>query len=235
MVRKVDLIMYLPSVMKRYLEIQKIMQTENPEFDLLWDADGLIRLNLYIITAQEEGLKRYERILGITPAPDDGFETRRSRIIARWNDFTPYTLKYLIGLLSILANGHFEIKTNFPSYEINITVTLTASGAVDDLAYILKNIIPCNLTVISKNEINVGITGEMRFASGVKETITYFITNDINKRYTVQVPIRGGSTLKHSAVYSVANGFQAGYPVHTGLNGGSALNVCTSAIVNNST
>jgi hypothetical protein len=219
--------------MKRYREIQEIMQTENPEFNLLWEADELIRQNLYIVTAQEEGLSRYEKILGIYPDPNDDFETRRIRIITRWNDFTPYTLKYLIGLLSVLTKDNFEIRTNFTEYEIDIIVTLTASGAVNDLAYILKQIIPCNLTVISKNEINVNVAGALWIAAALKETITYIITNDIRETYAAHGYLSGGLALVHSNLLTKTNDFDADYSADGKLNGGSTLVQSTVKLVTN--
>lgn len=233
MMREVDLLMYLPSVMKRYSEMQKIMDTENPEFNLLWDADELIRQNLYIVTAQEEGLRRYEKILGVNPSPDDDFETRRIRIITRWNDFRPYTMRYLMGLLTVLTNGKFRINTNFSEYEIEIVVTLLSNGAVDELGYVFKHIIPCNLTIISKNEIPVAAVGNVWMASTIVHAGTYMITNDFAGEYRAKGSLSGGMALVQTNVLSASNDFEAKYEMAGQLNNAAAIVQSTVKLMTN--
>jgi len=161
--------------MRQYDEIIKVTDSQNPEFDLIWEAEQLMRRNLYIVTAEEHGLKRYERLLGIIPMPHENFQARRNHILARWNNSTPYTLRFLIGLLESLTNGNFEIIPDFANYEMEIRVFTPNFGIVGDLAHIIRHIIPANIALTSSNHIRIELHGFWKFAGTMKSVRHYTI------------------------------------------------------------
>ena len=50
MIRDVNLIGYLPPFIQEYMEIRKIMQAENPEFQFVEDESEIIKNNQFIQT-----------------------------------------------------------------------------------------------------------------------------------------------------------------------------------------
>ena len=141
----VNLIARLPTLMQKYDEIIKITDSQNPEFDLIWEIEQWMRRNLYIITAEEYGLRRYERLLGIIPMDGESWQARRNHILVRWNQETPYTFRFLVGLLEMLTDGNFEVIPNFDKYEMEIRVFTSDLGIKSDLQYIWRHIIPANI------------------------------------------------------------------------------------------
>lgn len=47
--------------------------------------------NMFIETADEYGIKRYEDMMDIVPDEEDTLDTRRFRVLTLWNDYVPYT------------------------------------------------------------------------------------------------------------------------------------------------
>ena len=96
MIRQVDLVSYLPPFMKAYKEPVAALDAENPEFYLMWSAVDRVLRNRFIETADEYGLSRYEKMLGIYPSAEDTLESRRSRVRSKWFNKIPYTMKTLL-------------------------------------------------------------------------------------------------------------------------------------------
>jgi len=183
--RPVNLIARLPTLMQEYDEIIKITNSQNPEFDLVWAVEEWMRRNLYIITAEEYGLRRYEKLLSITPLPGESFAARRNHILLRWNTQTVYTFRFLIGLLEMLTGGNFEVNTNFTEYEMEIIVLSGGSSIIQDLAYIKRHIIPANIATTSRIEIRINAEGLLAVAATHSITRHYTITQDFNAEISI--------------------------------------------------
>jgi len=193
----VNLLARLPPSMQQYDEIQKITESQNPEFDLLREADALMRNNLYITTAEKEGLRRYEKLLNITPLPDEDLESRRNRILVRWNQKTPYSYRYLISQLEILTGGNYEVNPNFKDYMMEIVVFKADARILSDLAFILRNIIPANIVITSTNKIHIYARGYIEFATTINTVKHYTIVQDFKTEITTNMKVASsGSVIK---------------------------------------
>ena len=93
MSREIILIDYLPPFLQGYRELQAIMTAENPEFQAVSDEGQVVLDNTFIMHCDEKGISRFEKMLGIYPLPTDTLDSRQSRVLTRWNDVVPYTLK----------------------------------------------------------------------------------------------------------------------------------------------
>ena len=97
MIREVDLASYLPTYLREYnQETVAALQAENPEFRLVWEGADKVLYNEFILTADESGISRFEKILGILPLNEDTLESRRARVQSRWFNEIPYTMKALV-------------------------------------------------------------------------------------------------------------------------------------------
>lgn len=157
MSRKVDLVSYLPPYLQNYREQVAALAAEDPEFLIVWDAVDGILYNHFISTADEYGISRYEKLLGIRPAEDDNLESRRSRVQVQWVNLMPYTMRtflqkmnVLCGETSYVVSGHFR-----ESYVLSVITHLENVGQVDELNNLFQGILPMNVVVDSKNEIPV--------------------------------------------------------------------------------
>ena len=103
MIREVDLVSYLPEFMQSYTEPVAALEGENPEFDIMWKAVDRVLCNRFIATADEYGISRFEKMLGIHPANEDTLESRRARVHSKWFNSVPYTWRVLLQKLTVFC------------------------------------------------------------------------------------------------------------------------------------
>ena len=143
MIREVDLASYLPLFMQNYREPAAALEAENPEFQNLWQETERTLNNHFISTADEYGLSRYEKLLGICPAEDDTLESRRIRVQTRWVNKLPYTWKALTEKIGALCgSSDFSVENDFSQgYGIAVRTSLEMPGQVDELEHILEKMV----------------------------------------------------------------------------------------------
>lgn len=185
--RKVDLWYYLPPFLKEFLEMREILGAEEPEFqELVKEYDDVLKDN-FIITATERGIARFESMLGIRPDASTSLETRRSAVLTKWWDATPYTLRTLKNRIALIQ-GNSNIQISFDKdnpYCIQIVTRLETAGQVDDLAYIIQTMLPANLEVDSANRLEGTVNVGLFYGMGTGMTETLFLANDLNENVNV--------------------------------------------------
>lgn len=149
MVREVDFVdYYLPPFMQEYKEPVATLDAEQPEFQLVWKVSNRVLYNHFISTADEYGIARFERILGILPSVEDTLENRRARVQNRWFNIAPYTIRVLVKKLTELLGGdhNFSIWADFANtYELILTVYSTNDSQVDEIKFLLDTTVPMNI------------------------------------------------------------------------------------------
>ena len=143
MIRQVDLVSYLPPYLQAYREQVAALAAENPEFLLIWDAVDKVLYNHFICTADEYGISRYEKILGIRPTEDDNLESRRSRVQIQWVNLVPYTMRTFVQKLKVLCGDtSYAVSGNFKeTYELSVITDLENVGQVDELNNLFQEIL----------------------------------------------------------------------------------------------
>lgn len=170
MIREVDLVSYLPPFMQTYKEPVVALEAENPEFVLVWKAADKVLKNHFISTADEYGISRFEKLLGIFPESSESIETRRVRVMSRWFYSIPYTIRMLsLKLLKILGKDYnFSIWSNFKDgYELILTVYTINDSQVAELRHVLDVMVPENIitSIIFEDTIH----GSMYFGGVMSE------------------------------------------------------------------
>ena len=141
-----QLIGYLPPFMQDYAEIRAIMQAEQPEADSLSAGVSDVWNNQFLFDSTEEGVKRRERMLGISSKGTETLDERKFRIYALLNQELPYTLTKLREVLTALCGeGGFSIIPEFSYYRITIKLALKNKTTFDDVKGIAEKMIPANL------------------------------------------------------------------------------------------
>lgn len=188
MIRETDLVSYLPPFMQSYKEPVAALEAENPEFQIIWKATDRILKNCFISTADEYGISRFEKLLGIYPTADDTLESRRSRVQSKWFSKLPYTLQALLQKLTVLCgNTDFKLTHNFPvGYTLTLETNLEAYGKVEELEYIINTMLPENIVVDSKNSIPCNVRGAVFFGGGMCFVNSFIIINDFREVFNVQ-------------------------------------------------
>ena len=181
MTREVDLVSYLPPFLAEFKEIAVTLEAENPEFVLVWNAAERVLQNEFIETADEYGISRFEKVIGLVPSNEDTIESRRARIMSKWLSTLPYTLKILIKNLTVLCGGNdFKVNADFNNYNIRVTTHLRLYSQVQELKELLERMIPANIVIKSFNSIII-------FADGEAVIYTKVNTVGIHKKRRVEI------------------------------------------------
>ena len=144
--RVINLIDWLPKYLQEYRELKKIMDSENPEIEQLYNEIERIMNNQFIHTCDEDGIKRFEDLLGINPDSDDTLDIRITRVLSKWIDSIPYTYKGLLQKLNVLCGaGNYSANFNNNVYALNITVTSMTIKQLQDLKQMISYMIPANI------------------------------------------------------------------------------------------
>lgn len=151
MTREVSLVSYLPPFMADYKEISTALEAENPEFGKVWKtADSVLR-NAFIATADEYGISRFEKLLGILPAAGDALEDRRAHVQAVWFISLPYTWRMLVQKMDqIFGTAYGMALEQKGAYTIRLTARLELQWQADELIRVMERMLPCNMGVLVK-------------------------------------------------------------------------------------
>lgn len=106
-------------------------------------------------------------------------------------------------------------------------------GQVDELDYIIESMIPCNMIVISRNEIPCKASGFALFSGGICFVQDFFITNDFRESYTVNSKAAFGGGMVEEAHYFITNDSKENIAVNgAAVHGGGAVNTAVVVITN---
>ncbi|MGX4600403.1 putative phage tail protein [Faecalimicrobium sp. JNUCC 81] len=144
--KSINLIEYLPPILQDKMEYKEICNTESKEFIFLWSKMDDVLNDQFLSTLTIHGVKRWEKIMKITPKSSETLEDRRFRIINRYLNKLPYTMNSLKHHLNSLC-GENGYKVNYDSsnYTLTIRLELSIKNQLDEVVRSLKSIIPANL------------------------------------------------------------------------------------------
>lgn len=143
-----DLIKYLPPVLREVREYKALADVVNPRIDRLNSELARTLDNMFVASADDYGLSRWEALLGIRPADTDTLEDRRVRIILRLNESLPYTMRRLVLTLdSICGSDGYTIELFNQEYRLKVLVELVVKSQFESVRDMLKRVIPANLTL----------------------------------------------------------------------------------------
>jgi hypothetical protein len=206
MKRTADLISYLPPIFQGYKEYKSIMDTENHEFQLVFDTSEQVLNNIFIQDCNLEGIKRYEAILKIKPSANDTLETRKFRVLSRWNDEIPYTWKTLLAKLdSICGKDNYSIILINDEYKIQLETHIGVYGGVDELNHVLTTMLPCNLIIISHNVLYGGNETPLYLGVTLSESIHYVLSSDIKGEFSISSELYAALVASNSLKYEISN------------------------------
>lgn len=164
--RDVDLVSYLPPFLSEFKENTIALEAENPEFALAWDAQARVLKNEFIETADEYGISRFEKMLGIVPQAEDTLESRRVVVKSRWFNGIPYTMRVLLErLIELCGDGGFTVEKKFEQYEIKVHTVLPVGERLNEVKHLLEYMLPANMIrdIIQESILEIDETGLEQF------------------------------------------------------------------------
>lgn len=145
-VRIVDLKSYLPPYLLDFAEMVVTLESQEPEFRLLWDEFTTTLNNAFVVTADLEGLERFESMLDIVPLDTDTIEDRKRRVLGLMAYGLPYTEKKLYETLaSMCGENGFILNVDEDGYVVSIGMRLASRRLMDFVKDIAEKMIPVNM------------------------------------------------------------------------------------------
>lgn len=137
------LIDYLPQVLKEIYEF-KILCDRGDEslIELKASIDNIIK-EMFVYTAENEGLARLEKILNITPAADDTVDFRRFRILTKLNGDN----RNLIEKIETLVGEDFTIDYYWRESRLVVKLPLRNKKYLEAVRDMLEKTVPLNVII----------------------------------------------------------------------------------------
>ena len=159
MLRDVNIRRYQPDTIKDYQEIKAIAQSENPDLTACWSASNSVFLDQFVDSLTENGCKRWEKILKLTPMATDTLEERRFRIKTRLNEDLPYTYRMLTQMLNALCGeGNYQLTLYHEEYRLVLLLELSVKKIFHEAEEMVKRVIPANLLLEVELRYNQHLT-----------------------------------------------------------------------------
>lgn len=144
--RPVNLINYIPPIFADTHEEQAIQACVTYEFEQLYEQIKNFSNGNFIWEADGEYLKKWEKMLNISPPTSDTLYNRRFRIYTLWNSSACYTEQSLRTLLSeLVGKDYYDLIIDYPNYKISISIALNSSVDLVSLEKSIGEIIPANM------------------------------------------------------------------------------------------
>lgn len=145
--KDVEILENLPQVLTVVDEIKAVANVEDPILSSEWSLIDEAIDNQFVLTSNETGLSRYERMLGLKISDTDDVETRILRVLARYQEQAPYTNRVLIRILnSLLGVGNYTYERDVANKNISLKIDLEVKAQFNILMETLERIIPANMT-----------------------------------------------------------------------------------------
>ncbi len=146
--REINLIEYLPGVLREIKEFKALSAVENTEVIRLWEELENILDDQFVNESTLNGVKRWERILGIKALDTDTLSDRKFRILTRLNEQLPYTYTNLEVQLNLLCGRDgYKLILDSSAYALTVKVALTAKKKYAEVGNLLDRVVPCNIVI----------------------------------------------------------------------------------------
>lgn len=146
MSREVDILSYLPEVLHEIKELQTVAEMENRSLEDVWTLVENALSNQFVTTIDESGATRFEKMLKLTAGSTETIETRRFRILAKFQEQAPYSWKVLNQLLdSLLGEGKYQLTRSTSDKWVKIKLELTVKREFEVVELLLERVTPQNM------------------------------------------------------------------------------------------
>ena len=146
---------YLPPFVQEVREIQRIMDSEQPEFELSYDFLHRVLKDQFVDSATEAGLSRLERIMGIKIKGTDTIAERRFRILVLLNNQAVYTMRVLReSLADLLGQNGFYLTLDSDRFTLDVRLALGNKEMYGTIENYIRSVIPANIVLVVRVMFN---------------------------------------------------------------------------------
>lgn len=186
--RMIDLTRYLPGFLRDVEELSQTAKAEEAEAGRLYGKMDQAWNTGFIRTADLQGIKRWESLLGIKPYSGDALEERRAAVLSRWNQQLPYSLARLKERLDAsVGRSNYELDVRHNLYELELALIDQAYRIMRETHDMTKAMIPANLLLISVGKFPVEIPADIRYAGRLE------LRSEYHARYNRRLLILDGT------------------------------------------
>lgn len=143
-----ELIKYLPEYMAKIKELEIINKVEQTEFNIFNSKISDIQKEMFISTAGEIGISRFEKMLNIENLDSD-MDYRRLRILLKLSGFNNGSIEKRLS--DIVGEDNYLLNVDIDNKYVEVRLLVRSEKYLDEVAKLLDKIVPCNL------KLNVGI------------------------------------------------------------------------------
>lgn len=134
---------HYPPVIKQIKEMRKIAQAEDAEFSKLNAEINKVARNMFVSTADEIGVQRFEKLFGITPEAGQSLKDRKICIISAMN-----RKKMSLSEFKTMLSDYLEdiaLSEDIPNMEMIAEINIDESGSLDVINRVMDGILPLNV------------------------------------------------------------------------------------------
>lgn len=152
--REIDIRNYWPPVVRDTDEFQQIAEAENPEFNNLAECIYRVLQDAFVHDATGYGVRRWESILGISPAASDTLDDRKARILTYLNIKLPYTWRVLKQMLTeFLSDEQWVMEYINDECKLILHTDRISDDKLQTIKTLLEKVVPQNIEVeVNENE-----------------------------------------------------------------------------------
>lgn len=174
MEREIKLLEYLPEILQPIREYQLLSEVESPEITRLYQEIERLLQNSFIETADVQGIKRWEQLLGIQ-AESQNLEERRTAILGRWNRSLPYTMTRLREYLDVLASSEgYQLSLRPQNYYLELLAEDQPLAVLRAMRSLVQAMIPANLIFCLADRIPSALFPNIKSSSGFLARSTFY-------------------------------------------------------------
>jgi hypothetical protein len=159
---------YFPDVLANAEEFIALDKVVDPELNLVIQKIFNSCMNTFVYDVDEDGLERYEKMLGIVPGADDRFESRRSTVLAKINNMVLYTHRSFQQMLdSQYGKDNVIASLDYDAYTLYLDTAYRLIWKANALRTYTRCIIPAHLDIKINN---TKIVSSSVYAGGLCKT-----------------------------------------------------------------
>ena len=173
--RVLDLAGYVPKFLRDVTVFRQLYGAQEYELKRLYGKMDELWKDSLIPSATIQGIKRFERMMGLKPYPGDTLEERRSAVSLKWNQQLPYTIPRLRERLELAVGPDgYELWVRENAYELELWILDQPYRVLQDLRDMTRQMIPANLVFVFVGKYPGKIFTEIAAGSRMELTADFF-------------------------------------------------------------